>query len=97
MYFSKYDQQRSNQLYALLCNVNFVIMLFPPTMRSVLVSMMGLLVLDEIFLYLAMSSMLQEFPQVFESKSSTHIQGKNISVITKQLYADVVSLDEVGT
>ncbi len=39
---------------------------------------------------------LKNFLKIFESKGSTHIQGKNVSVITKQLHAAVVSLDEVG-
>ncbi len=39
---------------------------------------------------------LKNLLTTFESKGLTQIQGKNVSVITKQLHATVVSLDEVG-
>ncbi len=55
-------------------------------------------VLDEIFfMFSNINNALKNFLKIFESKSSTHIEGKNVSVITKQLHAVVVSLDEVGT
>ncbi len=39
---------------------------------------------------------LNNFLEIFESKDSTCVQSKNISIITKQLHAAVVSLDEVA-
>ncbi len=39
---------------------------------------------------------LKNFLKIFESKGLTWIIGNNVSVITKQLHATVVSLDEVG-
>ncbi len=39
---------------------------------------------------------IKNFSKIFKSKYLTQIQGKNISVITNQLHAAVVSLDEVG-
>ncbi len=39
---------------------------------------------------------LKNFLKIFESKGLTCIQGKNVSVVTKQLHATVVSLDEAG-
>ncbi len=39
---------------------------------------------------------IKSFFKIFESKGLTRIQGKNFSVISKQLHATVVSLDEVG-
>ncbi len=35
--------------------------------------------------------------KIFESKGLTQIHGENVSVITKQLHATVVSLEKVGT
>ena len=40
---------------------------------------------------------LKNFLKIFESKGLTQSQGENVSIITKQLHAAVVSLDEVGT
>ncbi len=55
------------------------------------------LVLDEIFFMSRnIINALKNFLKIFESKGLTHIQGKNVSVITKQLHATVVSLDVVG-
>ncbi len=55
------------------------------------------LVLDEIFFMSHnVINALKNFLKIFESKGLTRIQGKNVSVITKQLHAAVVSLDEVG-
>ncbi len=55
------------------------------------------LVLDEIFFMSCdVINALKNFLKIFESKGLSHIQGKNVSVITKQLNAAVVSLDEVG-
>ncbi len=55
------------------------------------------LVLDEIFFMSRnIINALKNFLKIFESKGLTQIQGKNVSVITKQLHAAVVSLDEVG-
>ncbi len=39
---------------------------------------------------------LKNFLKVFESKGLTRIQGKTVSMITKQFHATVVSMDEVG-
>ncbi len=39
---------------------------------------------------------LKNFLKIFESKVLTWIQSKNVSIITKQLHAAVVSLHEVG-
>ncbi len=39
---------------------------------------------------------LKNFLNTFESKGLICIQGKNVSVITKQLHVAVVSLDDVG-
>ncbi len=39
---------------------------------------------------------LKNFLKIFERKGLTWIQGKNISVITKQLHVAMVGLDEVG-
>ncbi len=55
------------------------------------------LVLDEIFFMSHnVINALKNFLKIFESKGLTCFQGKNVSVITKQLHAAVVSLDEVG-
>ncbi len=55
------------------------------------------LVLDEIFFMSRnIINALKNFHGTFESNGLTCIQGKNASVITKQLHAVVVSLDEVG-
>ncbi len=56
------------------------------------------LVLDEIiFMFCNAINTLKNFLKIFEGKGLTCIQGKNVSVITKQLHAAVVSLDELGT
>ncbi len=55
------------------------------------------LVLDEIFFISPnVIDALNNFLKIFESKGLTWIQGKNVSVITKQLHAAMISLDEVG-
>ncbi len=53
------------------------------------------LVMDKIFHGLLINT-LKNFLKIFESKGLTWIQGKNVSVITKQMHAAVVSLDEVN-
>ncbi len=56
------------------------------------------LVLDEIFfMSYNVINALKNFLNIFERKGLTHIQDKNVSVITKKLHAPVVSLDKVGT
>ncbi len=53
--------------------------------------------MDEIFFMSCnVINALKNFLKIFESKGLTQIQGKNVSLITKQLHATVVSLDEVG-
>ncbi len=55
------------------------------------------LVWDEIFFMSHnVINALKNFLKIFESKGLTRIQGENVSVITKQLHAAVVSLNEVG-
>ncbi len=54
-------------------------------------------VLDEIFFMLHdVINSFKNFLKIFESKGFTWIQGKNVSMITKQLNAAVVSLDKAG-
>ncbi len=55
------------------------------------------LVLDEIFFMSCnVINALKNFLKIFETISLTLIQGENVTVITKQLHATVVSRDEVG-
>ncbi len=56
------------------------------------------LVLDENFcMFFNIINTLKNFLKIFESNGLTLIQGKTVSMITKQLHAAVVSLGEVGT
>ena len=105
MFCSKHDQQSSNWLYALVFNSMTVKLCdcVIPTYNEIPSSQQGRitltkLVLDEIFFMSCnVINALKNFLKIFESKGLTRIQGKNVSVITKQLHATVVSLDEVGT
>ncbi len=52
---------------------------------------------DEIFFMSCnVINVIKNFLTSFESKGLTWIQGKNVSMITKQLHTTVVSLNEVG-
>ncbi len=106
MFCSKHDQQNSNWLYALVFNLMTIKLcdsVIPTFYNEITSSQQGgitltKLVLDEIFFMSCdVINALKNFLKIFESKGLTHIQGKNVSVITKQLHAAVVSLDEVGT
>ncbi len=105
MFCSKHDQQSSNWLYAVVFNSMTIELrdCVIPTYNEIPTSQQGRitltkLVLDEIFFVSHdVINALKNFLKIFESKGFTRIQGKNVSVITKQLHATVVSLDEVGT
>ncbi len=105
MFCSKHDQQSSDWLYALVFNkMTFELCdCVIPTYNEIPSSQEGRitltkLVLDEIFfMYCDVINALKNFLKIFESKGLTRIQGENDSVITKQLHAAVISLDEVGT
>ncbi len=104
MFCSKHDQQSSDWLYALVFNSMTVELRdrVIPTYNEIPSSQQGgitltKLVLDEIFFMSRdVINALKNFLKIFESKGLTRIQGENVSVITKQLHAAVVSLDEVG-
>ncbi len=105
MFCSKHDQQSRDWLYALVFNL-MTIKLHDhviPNYNEIPSSQQGRiimtkLVVDEIFfLSCHIINALKNFFKIFESKGLTNIQGKNISVITKQLHSAVVSLDEVCT
>ncbi len=56
------------------------------------------LILDEIlFVSKDIINVLYNFLNIFESRGLIHILCDSVSVITKQLHADVVSLNEIGT
>ncbi len=100
MFCSNQDQQSSNWLYALVFNSMTVELrdCVIPTYNEIPSSQQGgitltKLVLDEIFFMSCnVINALKNLLKIFESKGLTHIQGKNVSVITKKLHAPVVSL-----
>ncbi len=105
MYCSKYDQQSSTWLYGLVFNW-MTVKLYDhviPTYNEIPSSpsqqggiTLTTLVLDEIFFISHdVINDLKNFLKIFESIGSTQIQGNNVSVITKQLHATVISLNEV--
>ncbi len=103
MYCSKHDQKSSNWLYVLVFNMMTVKLhdCVIPTNNEICSSQQDWitpikLVLDRLFTCNVINA-LKNFLKINESKCLTHNQGKNISVITKQLHAAVVSLDEVNT
>ncbi len=102
---SKHEKQSSNWLYSSVFN-SMTVKLHDhviPTYNEICSSWQGgitlsKLVLDEnFFMSWNVINALKNFLMVIGNKGFTCIKGKNVSLFTKKLFADVVSLHEVGS
>ncbi len=95
-----------NTISSVLCALVFSLMTLTlcdhviPTYNEICSSQQGGItltkrVLDEFFMSCNVIDALKNFLKIFVSKGLIQINGKNVSVITKQLYAEVDSLDEI--
>ncbi len=104
IYCSNHDKQSSNWHYALIFNSMIVKLcdLVIPIDNEIPSSQQGRitlnkLVLDEIFfMSWNVINTIKNCFKICLSKGLTHIQGNNISVITKPLHDAVVSMEEIG-